>query len=163
MAAPPSFLRSMGVIATLVAVTITLSLAWQLFQGADASGRPSQYDPGVSLSAAAKTAQTPLLIEFYSDDCGACVQLTPLVHRVATTAFARRLKLVMINVDRPQSQDAAALFRVDSVPSVFVFDPKRMKKKTIPFAALSNPRRLEAALNSALAGLGAQGQSGSAR
>lgn len=144
-----SVLQNLGVLAALVTTTMVLSLLWQACSGLSGEA-PSRYDPGLTVEAAARQSAKPLLIEFYSDDCGACRSVTPMIHHTYQTTLANRLTLVMVNVARPDAAPVAETFGVQGIPAVFVFDPKRMQKTAIPYESLSSPEAFTAAIEAAL-------------
>lgn len=111
---------------------------------------PSAYDPGLAVEDAFKTSEKPLLIEFYTDTCSACKGITPLVHRVYENNFDEQLTLVMVDVDNPKNRGIAQLFAIDSVPALFVFDHKNMKKEAIPYDELHSPPTIKTAIILAL-------------
>jgi thioredoxin-like negative regulator of GroEL len=93
---------------------------------------PSAYDTGLTIEKAFKTSQVPLLIEFYSDDCGTCKRLSPIIHDLQQNTYKNRLTMVMMDVTDPGNQDIAQMFGVDALPALYVFDHKHMKKYVIP-------------------------------
>jgi thiol:disulfide interchange protein len=140
------FKRSALLVGGIMAITVFTGFAQQ-WQGY--SRLPSRYDKGMALTTAFKQAKTPLLVEFYSDACATCQQITPIVHGVAGHMH-NQLTMVMVDVTNPDNQMVAQLFGVTTIPKVFVFNPKKMKKQAIPDAALGSPQTLEAALNKVL-------------
>lgn len=66
-----------------------------------------------------EASQTALvLVDFWAEWCGPCKTLGPLLDRV-TAAYAPRVKLVKIDVDKNQS--LAAQFQIQSIPTVYAF------------------------------------------
>lgn len=103
---------------------------------------PSSYDTGGSLMEQANTQATPLLVEFYSDTCLGCQQLTPLVHRWAKQPTVQGcLAFTMVNTDLPDNQFFTTLFGVNEVPALFVFDIKHMKRTPVALNPEKLPRR----------------------
>jgi thiol:disulfide interchange protein len=111
---------------------------------------PSSYDPGLSIESAFKTSKVPILVEFYSDNCSTCKQLTPLIHTLYEDQYKNRLTLVMLDVSEPDNQDIARLFGVDALPGVYVFDAHHMKKYPIQPENFISKQRLQHALDKAL-------------
>lgn len=64
------------------------------------------------------SATALVLVDFWAEWCGPCKTLTPLLERVVA-AYAPRVKLVKIDVDREQA--IAAQFRIQSIPTVYAF------------------------------------------
>jgi thiol-disulfide isomerase/thioredoxin len=112
---------------------------------------PSAYDPGISVETAFKTSKVPLLIEFYSDACTTCRKVTPVLHRVVDTVKGQ-VTLVMVDVTNPENQSVAQLFGVRSIPDVYVFDFKKMKKHPLDIQALQNPTVFRQKLLEAVSG-----------
>ena len=71
------FKRSFLLVLSILTLVFASALITQVIT---AKSLPSAYDPGLSIEKAFKTAKTPLLIEFYTDSCGTCRKVTPLVH-----------------------------------------------------------------------------------
>lgn len=92
---------------------------------------PSTFDPKITVTDATSRAQTPLLIEFYSDTCGTCRELAPLIHK-AQEKFKGKLFFVMVNTDDPAQQDVVNLFNIDEIPALYVFDFHKMRKLAVP-------------------------------
>ena len=113
------------------------------------SGNPSAYDPNISIQEAFQSAKTPLLVEFYTDSCQTCRQVTPTIAKVKT-GLADRLTFVMINLDDPQQQPVANIFGVSYVPALFVFDPGKMQKQQVPLTQMASEQQLNQALVAAL-------------
>lgn len=111
---------------------------------------PSAYDPGVNIQDAFQTSETPLLVEFYSDDCASCRQATPILHHTYTHKYKDKLTLVMLDVTDSTSSQVAQLFGVESIPAVYVFDAKNMHKETIDLNAFNTEGGLVKALDSAV-------------
>jgi thiol-disulfide isomerase/thioredoxin len=140
------FRQALGFVGAVMAVTgvAGFSQQWQAY-----SQLPSFYDAGLTVEKAFKTAKTPLVIEFYSDACGTCKQVTPMVHKVATR-LRDRATWVMVDVTQPDNQMTAQLFGVTTIPRVFVFHPRQMKKHAIASATLQTPAALQQAIEAVL-------------
>jgi thiol-disulfide isomerase/thioredoxin len=124
----PMFKKSFLFAVAILSLVFASALAGQLWM---TRNLPSSYDTGLSIGQAFKTSKTPLLIEFYSDTCGACQRIAPWVHHLSETNFKGRLTPVMLNVDEPEVLSVAKLFGVQSLPALYVFDHKHMKKHAI--------------------------------
>lgn len=136
------------VVLSIVALVFATSFAMQM---SHFSQLPSAYDPGIALMDAFKTSEKPILIEFYSDECSACQQLTPILHTQFNNHFKNDLTLAMVDVYAPQNSQAAQLFGVETIPAIFIFDAKHMKKATINIEDLRTEADLRNALNNGLA------------
>ncbi len=141
------FKRSFFLVATLALMVFVSAFASQLWITKDL---PSAYDPGLPIDKAFKTSQVPILVEFYSDSCGTCKRLSPIIHELQTGPFKDRLTLVMLDVTEPANQDIARLFGVDSLPGLFVFDHHHMKKYQIKPEDFVSKGTLQQAIDEAL-------------
>lgn len=112
---------------------------------------PSNYDTGLTIEQAFKTSKVPILVEFYTDTCGTCRRLAPILHELYTTEYKNRLTVVMMDVEDPQNHDIAQLFGVDSLPGLFVFDHNNMKKYQIKPEDFVSKGTLQQAIDEALA------------
>lgn len=141
------FKRSFLLVSLIVLMVFASAFASQMWITKDL---PSAYDPGLSIDAAFKTSKTPLLVEFYSDSCGTCKRLAPIIHELQEGPYKNKLTLVMLDVSEPSNQGIAQLFGVDSLPGLYVFDHRHMKKQQIPAEAFISHQSLRSALDVAL-------------
>jgi thiol-disulfide isomerase/thioredoxin len=141
------FKKSFTLVVVVLALVILSAYTGQMFFSQDL---PSAYDPGLSIDQAFKTSKTPLLVEFYSDSCGTCRKVAPILHDIHHQ-HSSKLTLVMINVDAPENLDVAKLFGVDTLPGVYVFDFKHMKKNEIHSDTFGSSEKMEKAILDALA------------
>ncbi len=99
----------------------------------------------VSLPAAmlalALTSADPVLLDFYSDRCGPCRQMAPVVHELQAAGYAIR----KVNVD--QERELAARFKISEIPCfVLLVDGKEVKR----VAGAQSRRELQAMLAAAV-------------
>jgi len=141
------FKRSLFLVLGVLAVVLSITVCTNLYY---TRAVPSSYDTGKTIGEAFKTSNVPLLVEFYSDSCNACRQVTPLMHQVYRQHFSQRLTWVMLDANDDQTADIASLFKVDALPAVFVFDHHHMKKFPIAYDALFSEASLQSALTQAL-------------
>lgn len=140
------FKKSFTLVFAIVALVFTSAFTSQWLS---VQNIPSSYDSGLTIDEAFKTSKTPLLVEFYSDTCGTCRQVAPMVHEIELQ-HKDKLTLVMINTDAPENQQFAELFGVDALPSLFVFDPMHMKKQPVPATSFGSQVALEKTILSLL-------------
>ena len=58
-----------------------------------------------------------VIVDFWSEWCGPCKQLTPIIEKVCADYAAKGVKLVKVNVD--ENGFIASQFRVQSIPTVY--------------------------------------------
>jgi thiol-disulfide isomerase/thioredoxin len=141
------FKRSLVLVFSVLALVFVGGFSTQLVLS---SQLPSAYDPGISIDEAFQSAETPILIEFYSDTCSTCQVITPTLHEVYKDGFRERLTLVMMNIEETDAYQVSQLFGVEAIPAVYVFNPKQMKKADVSVDALFDKASLKAALETAL-------------
>ena len=143
------FSRSFLVVLSILAVVFVSGFAGQYIS---ASKLPSTYDPGISIQQAFKQAKKagngPVLVEFYSDTCGTCQRVTPWIH-AWQTSHPNQLTLVMLNTEDPETQPIGEIFGVKELPSIYLFDPNRMKKTQIQPTSFQSEETLALALQQA--------------
>jgi thiol-disulfide isomerase/thioredoxin len=147
------FKRSFLMVALIFTLVFASAFASQMMMTRDL---PSAYDSGLTIEKAFKTSQVPLLVEFYSDTCGTCKRLAPIIHDLLETRYQNRLTAVMMDVDDPANAQIAQLFGVDALPGLFVFDHKHMKKHQIKAEEFVSEERLQLAIDQALTRTGSR-------
>jgi len=141
------FKRSFLLVSLVFLLVFASAFASQMWTTKDL---PSAYDKGLTIEKAFKTSKVPLLIEFYSDTCGTCKRLAPVIHALETGPYQGKLTLVMMDVNEPGNQDIARLFGVDSLPGLYVFDHLHMKKHAIKAEDFATQAQLQKAIDAAL-------------
>jgi thiol-disulfide isomerase/thioredoxin len=147
------FKRSFLMVVLIFTLVFASAFASQMMMTRDL---PSTYDSGLTIEKAFKTSQAPLLVEFYSDTCGTCKRLAPIIHDLLETRYRNRLTAVMMDVDDPANAQIAQLFGVDALPGLFVFDHKHMKKHQIKAEEFVSQERLQLAIDQALTRTGSR-------
>ncbi|MCE2931128.1 MAG: thioredoxin domain-containing protein [Vampirovibrionales bacterium] len=109
----------------------------KVFSSPDAfSHYPSSYDKDAKLPVQDRmnNAKTPrLLVEFYQDSCVTCQQVAPLLFELSEQkSFQRCLSVLPIDADKAENRLYVDLFKVTKVPAFFIFEPRAMKKTTVP-------------------------------
>lgn len=65
-----------------------------------------------------KRSSLPVLVDFYSDSCGPCLLMAPILDRLARR---RAGELMVIKVDVERYQDLAAQLGITAVPTFIIF------------------------------------------
>ncbi len=73
-------------------------------------------------------ADKPVLVDFFATWCGPCKRLAPVLDEVAQEVAG---KAYVYKVDIDQSPDLAASFRVNSVPTLILFEDGAVKNKVL--------------------------------
>ena len=73
-------------------------------------------------------ADKPVLVDFFATWCGPCKRVAPVLDEVATEV-AGKAEVYKLDID--QSQDIAAKYRVNSVPTMILFKGGQPVKKII--------------------------------
>ncbi len=70
----------------------------------------------------------PVLVDFFATWCGPCKRMAPVLDEVAQDMAG---KVDVFKVDIDQSPDVAAQYRINSVPTLIVFEKGEIKAKTV--------------------------------
>lgn len=83
---------------------------------------PSDYDLGVTFEQAQKEDK-PILTVFYVDWCTYCKRFMPKMDKVRILN-KNDINVVLINMEKPESEKLAKEYRISSYPTVYIIDPK---------------------------------------
>ncbi|XVJ51027.1 MAG: thioredoxin family protein [Vampirovibrio sp.] len=115
---------------------------------------PSSYDKEAKTPVQTRISQAKtdrLLIEFYQDNCRFCQIVAPFLHQVSQRkSFQQCLTVIPINTDLMENRLYMELFKIKSVPSFFIFEPKAMKKTPIVLNTLDHEKSLKDAIQRGL-------------
>jgi putative thioredoxin len=70
-----------------------------------------------------RSTQVPVVVDLWAEWCGPCRTLTPILEKVIA-ATDGKVELAKINID--ENQQAAATFRVQSIPAVFAIKDRQI-------------------------------------
>ena len=70
-----------------------------------------------------RSAQVPVVVDLWAEWCGPCRTLTPILEKVVA-ATDGKVELAKINID--ENPQAAATFRVQSIPAVFALKDRQI-------------------------------------
>jgi thioredoxin 2 len=93
----------------------------------DVQNRPFTVDDA-GLSALVASSPVPVLVDFYSDSCGPCRQLAPILEQLGA---ARRGEVLVAKVDTARHQRTAAALGVSGIPAMFVFRDGKVVDQTV--------------------------------
>jgi thioredoxin 2 len=81
------------------------------------SGSPLSVDDA-QLRSLVRGSPVPVLVDFYSDSCGPCRMLAPVMQELAQKHAG---KLIVAKVDTQRHQQVAAELAVTGIPAVFLY------------------------------------------
>lgn len=73
-------------------------------------------------------ADKPVMVDFFATWCGPCKRLAPVIDEL-TGELAGKAEVYKLDID--QSPDVAARYKVNSVPTIMVFEGGQVKAKTV--------------------------------
>lgn len=73
-------------------------------------------------------AQLPVLVDFYSDQCGPCRMLAPYLEQIAGE-FSGCAKIVKVNVS--EQPELATYFGIQAVPTLILFEDGRIVHRMV--------------------------------
>ncbi len=83
----------------------------------DTSGKPQEVD-AAGFHAAVRSAQVPVLVDFWAPWCGPCHAAAPILDQVAR---ARAGKVLVLKVNTDEQPDVASAFGIRGIPTFILF------------------------------------------
>lgn len=87
---------------------------------------PSDYTTGITWEQAQKINK-PIVVNFYVDWCHFCQGFAPILDKLRQQ-YSTKYSFVFINCEAPQNEALVKKFKIESYPSLFLFDKKKNKK-----------------------------------
>lgn len=106
----------------------------------DAIGFPVDIDRS-NFTRQVKQSTRPVLLDFWSQTCPPCKQLSPILDALAKE-FVGKLKVAKLNVDEQPA--AASLFEIKGVPTLLLFQNGKPIARSVGFVPLEELRRFVA-------------------
>ena len=123
-----------AIVAFCVALVIGAAINGWMGAGSNASPSPEEHQQATSPAAADVSsmsetnegswdtdvlqAQTPVLVDFYGDNCPPCIQMTPVLAKLASE-YQGKVRFVRINVENNPA--ACARYNVQTMPTFVLF------------------------------------------
>jgi len=89
-------------------------------------------------------ADQPVLVDFWAPGCPPCVALAPILEKVAGETGGK-VKFVKVNV--AQARSTAGKYRIQAVPSIFIFKGGEIADSVIGLQSEQEIRRRVAAVS----------------
>jgi len=87
-------------------------------------------------------AELPVLVDFWSPGCPPCARLAPVIEKLAEE-MAGKIKFVKVNA--AQEFQTAMKYRIQAVPSLFIFKGGEVSESAVGFHTEQELRQLLAA------------------
>jgi cytochrome c-type biogenesis protein len=118
----PRIEKAMGVVLVVVASALMLDAAGDL---------QSQKEPEAT-RATAPSSQTdarplPKMVELYSEECGICQRMKPVVERLIEQCDKKGLDIELLDVSKPENRYLVSEFRVVGVPTFLFLDENELE------------------------------------
>ncbi|HEX2937928.1 MAG TPA: thioredoxin family protein, partial [Ruminiclostridium sp.] len=75
--------------------------------------------------------QKPILVYIYTDWCGTCKQMGPLIDSLAYE-YSDRYTYIKANAEDSRSDELSKAFKVRGYPTIYLFNPKTNKSYKVP-------------------------------
>jgi thioredoxin 1 len=89
-------------------------------------------------------SELPVLVDFWSPGCPPCVRLAPVIEKLAGE-MADKVKFVKVNAG--QEFQTAMKYRIQAVPTLFVFKGGEVSQNTVGFHTEEELRQLLASVS----------------
>jgi thioredoxin 2 len=93
----------------------------------DVTNHPFVVDDA-ALASLIATSPIPVLVDFYSDSCGPCQHLAPVLEQLAAN---HKGEMLVAKVDTARHQRTAAELGVQGIPAIFLFRDGRVVDQTV--------------------------------
>ena len=65
----------------------------------------------------------PSVLYFYSDDCKYCIEFMPKFDKISEQ-YKAQYHFVKFDVDSPKNEELCSKFRIQTIPAVFIYEPR---------------------------------------
>ena len=93
---------------------------------------------GVEFESEVLAAKQPVIVDFYSQDCGPCRMMAPVLQEWESEANGA---IKIVKVDIGEEQDLASSFRVNAVPAFFAFSNGKCVGQTLGLKSKANIKK----------------------
>lgn len=80
-------------------------------------------------------SEIPVLVDFWAPWCGPCQMMAPILEELASK-LEGKLKIVKVDTDKPENQQLAYNYQIQSIPNMKLFTNGKVAKDFIGFRPL---------------------------